>query len=769
MSDTTNTRRDRTVAKVFAALLVLVGVAYLYGGVQLALLGGSKYYLLTGLAIAAAGILLWGGNAWGAWLYAAMLAWTFVWAIGEVGVDFWTLLPRLSFPFLFGLFLLMPWVRRGLTTGPRNVRLGRAVTGGFMLAVVGLFGWGFVVGDIHEIKASGALPNRLSEYSSRQPEGEWLYYGNDQGGTRFSPLTQITPENVAGLEVAWTYRTGDYPPASGPNRRFQATPLKIGDTLYFCSPSNVVIALNAETGKERWRFDAKSVATDPGAVACRGVAYYEVPEAEGATGTTGPALNTAGGALCARRIIAPMPDARLLAVDADTGEICAGFGANGYVDLLAGLGEVLPGYTHVSSAPQIVRGKIVLGGYVADGQSLNEPSGVIRAFDAVTGAFVWAFDIGDIDNHDMPTEGEEFTRGTPNSWAPISADEELGLVYLPTGNATPDFWGGHRRDFDNRFSSSVLALNAETGSLVWSFQTTRYDLWDMDVSSQPSLVDLKLNGEIVPALVQLTKRGQNFVLDRRTGKPIYEVRELPVPQGGVEDPDRLSKTQPFSVAMPAFDGLDPSKPLGLDERDMWGITPFDQMWCRIQFRQTRWEGTLTPPGEAPVLFFPGVLGGNNWGSGSFDPERKILVSNWNRMPMRVHLLPRSEADAMGLHAADGKPGTAVGGAWPQMGTPYAAMTLPFLSPLGAPCLAPPYALVTAVDLSTGRVLWERRSGTARDSGVTIAGLRINGTLPIPMGIPGLGGSITTKGGLVFVAASGEQSLRAMDLASGDVL
>ncbi len=259
------------------------------------------------------------------------------------------------------------------------------------------------------------------------------------------------------------------------------------------------------------------------------------------------------------------------------------------------------------------------------------------------------------------------------------------------------------------------------------------------------------------------------MLDRRTGKPIYEVQELPVPQGGVEDPARLSPTQPFSVAMPAFDGLDPDKPLGLDERDMWGITPFDQMWCRIQFRQTRWEGTLTVPGEDHVLFLPGALGGNNWGSGSFDPERKILVANWNRMPMRVRLVPRPEADALGLRAADGKPGTAVGGAWPQMGVPYAAMTLPFMSPLGAPCIAPPYAMVTAVDLSTGKVIWERRSGTARDSAVSIGGMKFSAGLPIPMGIPGLGGSITTKGGLVFIAASGEQSLRAMDLATGDVL
>jgi membrane-bound PQQ-dependent dehydrogenase (glucose/quinate/shikimate family) len=558
----------------FSSILLIVGAVFALAGGWLAALGGSWYYLVTGIAVIVAAILIWRGNAWGVWLYALMLAWTFIWSLYEAGVDFWSLLPRLVGPFLLGLWLLTPWFRKSLVSGPRSPALGRTATGAFVIAFLALFAVGFTQGDIHEARATAALPAPSSAFAPAFDPGDWHFYGNDQGGKRFSPLTRITPENVRNLQVAWTYRTGDYPPPEGPNRRIEVTPLKVGDTLYLCSGRNKVIALDAESGQERWVYDPHVDLTGvTGSAACRGVAYYKVPDASGS---------------CAERIYGPTVDARLVALDARTGELCSGFAAGGVIDLKAGLGKVIPGYYYVSSAPQIVRGKVVVGGWISDGQMTGEPAGIIRGFDAVTGAFVWAFDMGNPDKHSEPGSGEEYTRGTPNSWGPISADDALGLVYLPTGNATPDYWGGHRTDLDNRFSSSVIALDAETGVLRWSFQTTHYDTWDYDVGSQPSLVDLVIDGETIPALVQATKRGQNFVLDRRTGKPLTEVVEKPVPQGGAEDPARLSKTQPFSVGMPAFDGLDPSTPLGLTEKDMWGATPFDQLYCRIRFRQARW-------------------------------------------------------------------------------------------------------------------------------------------------------------------------------------
>lgn len=794
-------------ARIFPALLVLLGLVMAGGGGWLASLGGSLYYLVTGLAVTLSGILIWRGNANGGWLYALVLAWTLVWSLIEVGgIDFWTLLPRLALLFGLGLWLVTPWYRRTVHRGAISESMGMTTLTVFLIAFIFLISAAVIQGDLHETRNGSGLPHALQSYKPSAPEGEWHHYGNHPGGLRYSELTQLTPENVAGLEVAWTYRTGDFPPPEGPNRRFEVTPLKIGDTLYFCTPRNDIVALDAESGVERWRYRAGvDLSGVTGSAACRGVAYYQLPveaaepadgkdgkdgkaaAATGAATTTGaaaptaataspatassstgdaaPADVTASAPVCQQRIYGATVDARLIAVDALTGERCADFGDAGQVDLKKGMGEIIPGYYYVSSVPQLVRGKVVVGGWVSDGQKTGEPAGVIRAFDARSGAFAWAFDPGRPDFHGEPAEGEHYTRGTPNGWAPMSADEDLGMVYVPTGNATPDYYGGHRSDLDNALSSSILALNAETGEKVWHFQTTHYDLWDYDLGSQPSLVELDLDGTRVPALIQPTKRGQNFVLDRRTGEPVYAVAEMPVPLGGVEDPARLSPTQPFSIDMPSFDGMDPDEPLGIGEKDMWGTTLLDQLWCRIQFRQARWEGPMTPAGTDTVFFFPGSLGGSNWSSASFDPERRVMVGNWNRVPMLLQLIDRARADQLGLKAADGSPGTSVGGNVPQEGVPYAAVLKPFLSPLGVPCLAPPYGLVTAIDLNNRRVLWERRSGTAEDSGV----LGIRSRLPIAMGVPGLGGTITTRSGLVFVAASGEQSLRALDLRTGDIL
>ena len=769
-------------ARIYPILLILLGAVIGGGGGWLAGLGGSWYYLLAGIALVASGVWIWRGDALGGWLYVLLLAGTIIWSLYEVGFDFWTLLPRIAILTVLGLWLITPWYRRTVVRGPISLDNGMTALTAFLAAFILIIASWLFVGDPHETDPTSPLPFAVHNYRQTAPEGEWRHYGNDQGGLRHSELTQLTPANVAGLEPVWTWHTGDFPPPEGPNRRFEATPLKVGDTLYFCTPRNDIVALNAETGAERWRYraqiDLKGVTVS---AACRGVAYYRLPPPEPAAAGTpaatpavapGAALAEATAALpapaplvCEERIIGATVDARLIAVDAHTGEACADFGEAGQVDLKRGLGEVIAGSYYVSSAPQVVRGKLVVGGWVSDGQSTEEPSGVVRAYDARSGQFAWAFDIGQPEAHGEPEAGQQYTRGTPNAWAPMSADEALGMVYVPTGNATPDFFGSHRTARDNLLSSAVIALNADTGEKVWHYQTTHYDVWDYDLASQPTLVDLDVDGERVPALIQPTKRGQNFVLDRRTGVPVFEVTEQFVPQGGVEEAGRLSLTQPFATGMPSFDGLDPDEPHGIGEKDMWGITMFDQLWCRIQFRQARWEGPMTPAGTDTVIFYPGQLGGSNWSSIAVDPERRVMVGHWNRVPMRLQLIDRAEADKRGLNAADGSADTSAGGTLPQKGLPYAAVVKPFLSPLGAPCLAPPYALVTAVDLNTQRVLWERRAGTAED--IRLPG-GMHARLPIPMGVPGLGGAITTRSGLVFIAASGEQSLRALDLATGEI-
>jgi quinoprotein glucose dehydrogenase len=448
----------------------------------------------------------------------------------------------------------------------------------------------------------------------------------------------------------------------------------------------------------------------------------------------------------------------MVALDAETGRLCPGFGRNGTVDLTEGLGQFQQGLYRVSSAPTLVRGRIIVNSNVADGQFVGEPSGVIRAYDAITGKLAWAWDPGKPELTGLPKPGEAYTHGTPNSWAPPSADEQLGLVYLPMGNATPDYVGAHRRPFDDRFSSSVVALDATTGRLRWSFQTVHHDVWDYDVASQPSLVDFMLKGRLVRALVQPTKRGEIFVLDRTTGKPLHPVVEKLVPQSGKAPEEWLSPTQPYSVGLPSLAGA------RLTERRSWGITPLDQLWCRIKFRQARYEGDFTPPGLKPSIEFPGHAGGANWGSAAIDKRRHIALVNVNLMPAYVRLIPRPEADRMGIHVfdprRDNRPDE---GYLPvQMGTPYAVSTGAWLSPFKVPCVQPPYGRLAAIDLVTGRLIWAKDFGTARAAGP----LGIQLKLSVPMGVPNMGGGVATGSGLFFIGASQDGYLRAIETRSG---
>lgn len=707
-----------------ALLLLAIGAILTAGGVWLLLLGGSPYYLAAGLCCVGVAAGTWRGARWAGPLYATFLLASLVWAWLEAGIDFWALLARLGGPAVVGLLLAV------VLGGWGRVALLIAV--GIVIAV----GGAALASGGPELKLAddGAAPATTGPASA-----EWLHYGNDQAGRRFSPLADIRPDNVAGLREIWRYRLGAPPP--GPPHSLEVTPLQADGNLYLCSGYNDVVALDAATGRERWRFRAK---VRPGGVVvmtCRGLARFAEPVASGP---------------CAARIITATVDARLIALDARTGRPCMGFGQNGAVDLTAGLGEVPKGYYYVTSPPAIVRGRIVLGGWVTDGQSTGEPSGVIRAFDARTGALAWAWDMGRPDRQGAPPPGEQYTRGTPNSWAPISADEALGLVYLPTGNATPDYFGAHRSPASEKYSSSVIALDAQTGRLRWSFQTTHHDIWDWDVASQPTLLDLPAGGgQTVPALLQATKRGQLFLLDRRTGKPLSRVVERPVSTDAVPE-ERPSPTQPFSVDLPDFAGPE------LSERRMWGLTPLDQLWCRIRFRQARYHGQATPVTLRWTIVNPGFLGGMNWGSLSFDPRNGVAIVNANRFAMIERLMTRAEANARGLYPARSGVNHFAGGALPQAGVPYAIDVSPFVSPLGVPCQQPPFATIAAVDIASGRLRWSRPLGTSAGSGPF--GLRTG--LPIPMGPPSLGGAITTAGGLTFVGASQDERLRAFATASG---
>lgn len=712
--------------RVLAVILGLCGLLMTVQGAELIGLGGSFYYLLAGVVLLAVGVLLFRGDKRGALLYAGFLGFTYLWAIFEVGLDAWQLMPRVAMFTVLGLWFLLPRTRRGLwQTEPTPIlqlRESQIVLGAFGVFVISLF----LANGNYDV----GTPSAAGTGTAFSENGEWQHYGASRRGTRYAPADQINTENVADLEIAWQVRTR-VPGA------FKGTPIQVGDAIYLCTGRNVILSLNPDSGEENWRYDPEINSPRIGFWdTCRGVTYYDD-------------LNRPNFGECAERIFTATTDARLIAVDKNTGQPCADFGDNGEVNLLTGMGEVKPGFYFVTSPPTIANDVLVLGGWVLDNQETEEPSGVVRGFDPTTGDLLWAWDMGREDRNGLPPEGESYTRGTPNVWSLTSADEELGLIYVPTGNATPDYFGGHRSEAMERYSASVVALETRTGRVRWHFQTTHHDIWDYDVPSQPSLVDIPINGEVRKAVLVPTKRAQVFLLDRETGEPLAEVAEIPTPQTDIPEENTVP-TQPFSVGMPRFDHE------MLTEADMWGITPFDHASCRIQFKKMRYEGPLTPPTTGDgSLYYPGVAGGMNWGSVAIDEVNQLMVVNSLHNPSIVRLIPRDEIT--------GPMNFGIGGA--QTGTPYGVYSFFFLSPIFAPCLRPPYGEIGVVDLASQELLWKRPLGTATDMGP----LGIPTRLPLPMGMFYSAGSFVSGGGLIFNSGVTDSSVRAIDVMNGEEL
>lgn len=715
---------------IYGLLLVVVGALLALGGAKLIWLGGSWYYLPAGLMALLAGYNVLKRNWWtGAAIYGVLLALTLIWALCEVGLDGWQLMPRVVSPLVLGL----PFLIVALTSRIKADRQGGWLVVG-TAAVLAIAVWA----------TSGFTP---AASRAQQPTvaadapGDWLNFGNDRGGSHFSPLGDIGKDNVGKLKAAWTVPLGPMP--TKPAGQIDATPLKVGDHVYVCTPFNDVLDIDATTGKVRWSFKPERNNSGISVVRCRGVAYYEVPGAAG---------------LCSKRVYTAVSDgASLYALDAETGAVCTSFGQNGRADLLRGIKQREAGYYNVSSAPTLIKGKLVFGGVVADGQHVGEPSGVVRAYDAVSGKLAWAWDMGRPGQHGEPAEGEYYTPGTPNAWGPMSSDEELGIVYVPTGNATPDYWGGHRSPESNKYTSSLVALNGNTGEPIWHFQTTHYDVWDLDIASKPVLFTLRKDGKSTPAVIIPTKRGELFVLDRRTGEPLFPVEEKPAPQRGAVE--KMSPTQPWSTSFPSLMG-----PL-LNEKRMWGVSALDQLWCRLRYKEARYDGALTPPGTDWWIQDPGYVGGVDWGSASVDESRQLAFIVSSRMVNRNRLVPRSEPEGREAKAnVSGEHGRFVA----QEGTPYAAAINPFMSPLGIPCQAPPYGLLNAIDLTTGKMVWERPLGTARDLGIDPSGHRqpYRSRLPFVIGTPNFGGTLSTASGLTFVGASSDRKFRAFDAETG---
>uniref|UniRef100_UPI003F652DD6 pyrroloquinoline quinone-dependent dehydrogenase n=1 Tax=Rhizobium lupini TaxID=136996 RepID=UPI003F652DD6 len=561
-------------------------------------------------------------------------------------------------------------------------------------------------------------------FSSR-PGIAWESWGGDPGGSRFSPLREITPDNVGNLVRAFEFHTGDLaarPPGVMRRTKFQATPLFVEDSLVFCSPFNEVIALDPGTGAQKWRYDPRIAMNQRPAnrYVCRGVTYWIDDEAP-------------VDAACRSRIFMGTNDVRLIALDAKTGIPCAGFGEGGEVRPDIGMKLEWPGEFQITSPPAVGRGVVVVGSAIGDNRRVDAPSGVVRAFDARSGQPRWTFE---------PLKRDGIEAGHANVWAPMSVDAARGLVFLPTSSPSPDFWGG-KRPGNNEHANSVVALRIETGELVWAFQTVHHDVWDYDLPAQPTLTRIDTGDGQRDVVIQPTKQGFVFVLDRDTGKPVWPVEERSVPQGAAEG-ERLSPTQPFPTHVPQLMSQK------ISAQDALSLVPgLRRSACEKQFAEARNEGLYTPPQPKARWSFRSPAAASTGGSAAFDPVNQVLYANTSRAVHLIKLIPRAEAAGF-----DPPPGHDFG---QQTGAPFAMSRAVAMSPLGLLCNKPPWGEMVAVDLKAGKILWRSTVGTTED----LAPLGV----PLPWGAPLVNGLAVTAGGLVFTGAM-DAYLRAFDARSG---
>lgn len=572
----------------------------------------------------------------------------------------------------------------------------------------------------------------------------WTHFGGSEKGLQYSSLAGITPENVHNLEELWRYQTGELGQGARHAFAFQANPIVVEGRLYVATGSAIVIALDPATGRELWRFDPQIDRRK----------WYDEKANRGVSSWIDPAARA--GDACRHRIFVGTLDARMIALDGATGQPCADFANNGTLRLDRDIGFREDRSVHytITSPPVIVGRTLVTGSAIGDNRDADSELGIVRGIDARTGEERWRWDPVPRSPDDPAMsdwDPEQAARtGSANAWAPLAADSGLGLVYVPTGSASPDFYGGERLG-DNRYANSLVALDAETGVVRWHRQLVHHDVWDYDLAAQPTLVELRRGDESIPAVLQGTKTGMIFTFDRRDGTPLFDIEERPVPQGGVPG-EQLSPTQPFPVAPPPLVRHDP-----VTEDDAWGVAFFDTRGCRKRITALRSEGIFTPPSLEGTILQPGYAGGINWGGLAFEPASQTAVALTMNLPMEVALISRDDVSA--VRDADEFDGYQVS---EQSGTPYGMRRRTFVSGLDLPCVRPPWGELTAVNMATGSITWQRPLGTIQDLAPAV--------VPnLELGTPGSGGPIVTSGGLIFIAAAMDNYLRAISLASGEEL
>lgn len=571
---------------------------------------------------------------------------------------------------------------------------------------------------------------------------DWPAYGGDEKGARYSSAMQITPDNVDNLSIAWSFKTGALDGRDKVRNRtaFETTPILIEDKLIFCTQFNEVIAVNPESGEEIWRYDPK-VPLDirpANQYTCRGVSFWRDNETE-------------VDAVCTSRLFMGTVDARLIALDTQTGVPCSTFGSDGAVQIEPSLQLRWPGEFQITSAPAVYKNIVITGSAIGDNLRTNAPLGTVHAFDARTGDKKWSFNPAPQDTADPAytswSGNSAQHTGHANVWSTISVDIDRGLVFLPTSSPSPDYYGGNRIG-DNRYANSVVALDAETGAVKWHFQTVHHDLWDYDVPAQPGLYQVFRDGQLNDVVAQVTKTGLVFVLDRETGEPFLPIQEQAVPQGAVPE-EVLSLTQPFPVITP------PIVRNQIDPDEAFGVTLWDKLACQNQITMLRREGLYTPPSIQGTLSYPFTGGGANWGSSAYDPRRNLLIVNMSNIGSYVKLTEKNDEELSAREIIDGAEFA------PMEGAPYSMERGALLSPLGLPCTPPPWGVIAAVDLASGKIVWRHTHGTTEDLAP--------GGLALKLGTPTIGGPIVTKGGLIFIGASMDDYLRAYDVETGKEL